>query len=102
MVYLKYIYTIFTFHFYYFTEAVNTYIFESIHYENFKWGFPGGSDNKESARNAGDPGSIPGLGRSPGEGNGCPLQYCLEDSMDRGAWWATAHGVAKNRTRLSD
>ena len=50
-------------------------------------GFPGGSDGKASAYNAGDPGSIPGLGRSPGEGNGNPLQYsCLENSMDRGAW----------------
>ena len=58
--------------------------------------FPGGSDGKESACNAGDPGSIPGLGRSPGEGNGYPLQYsCLENSVDRGAWWATVHGVAK-------
>ena len=65
--------------------------------------FPGGSDGKASARNAGDPGSIPGLGRSPGEGNGNPLQYsCLENSMDGGAWWATVHGVAKSRTFLSD
>ena len=56
-------------------------------------GFPGGSDDKESPSNAGDPGLIPGLGRSPG-GNGNPLQYsCLENPMDRGAWWATAHGV---------
>ena len=53
-------------------------------------GFPGGSDGKESVCNAGDPGSIPGLGRSPGEGNGYPLQYsCLSNSMDRGAWQAT-------------
>ena len=65
--------------------------------------FPGGSDVKASACNAGDLGSIPGLGRSPGEGNGNPLQYsCLENPMDRGAWWATVHGVAKSRTRLSD
>ena len=50
-------------------------------------GFPGGSDGKASARNAGDPGSIPGLGRSPGEGNGNPLQHsCLENPMDGGAW----------------
>ena len=62
--------------------------------------FPGGSDGKELACNAGDVGSIPGLGRSPGGGNGCPLQYsCLEESMDRGAWWATVHGVAKSQTR---
>ena len=63
----------------------------------------GGSDGKASAYNAGDPGSIPGSGRSPGEGNGNPLQYsCLENPMDGGAWWATIHGVAKCRTRLSD
>jgi len=59
--------------------------------------FPNGSDSIESACNAGDPGSIPGLGRSPGEGNGYPLQYsCLENSMDRGFWWDTVHGVAKS------
>ena len=64
-------------------------------------GFPGGSDGKESACKVGDPGSIPGLGRSPGEGNGSPLQYsCLQDSMD--TWRATVHVVAKSRTRLSD
>ena len=58
--------------------------------------FPGDSDGKVSAYNAGDPGSIPGLERSSGEGNGNPLQYsCLENSMDRGAWWATVHGVAE-------
>ena len=52
--------------------------------------------------NAGDVGSIPGSGRSPGEGNGTPFQYsCLENPMDRGAWWATVHGVAKSRIRLS-
>ena len=63
------------------------------------WGFPGGSDGKESACNVGDPGSIPRLGRSHGEGNGNSLQYsCLENSMDRGAWRATAHGVAKSWT----
>ena len=57
----------------------------------------------ESACNAGDLGLIPGLGRSTGEGNGNPLQYsCLEDPMDRGAWWATVHGVTESRTRLSD
>ena len=59
-------------------------------------GFPGGSDGKKSAYSAGDLGSILGLGRSPGEGNGYPLQYtCLENSMDRGAWQAAVHGVAK-------
>ena len=65
--------------------------------------FPGGSDGKASVCNAGNLGSIPGLGRSPGEGNGNPLQYsCLENPMDGGDWWATVHGVAKSRTRLSD
>ena len=65
-------------------------------------GFPGGSDSKESAYNAGDLGSIPGSGRSPGEGNGYPLQYsCLENPMDRGAWWAIVLRVAKSWTRLS-
>ena len=65
--------------------------------------FPGGSEVKASACNAGDLGLIPGLGRSPGEGNGNPLQYsCLENPMDGGAWWATVHGVAKSQTRLSD
>ena len=66
-------------------------------------GFPGGSEGKASACSAGDLGSIPGSGRSPGEGNGNPLEYfCLENSMDGGAWWATVHGVAKSWTRLSD
>ena len=65
--------------------------------------FPGSSDGKASAYNVRDLGSIPGSGRSPGEGNCNPLQYsCLENPMDRGAWWATIHGVAKSRTRLSD
>ena len=66
-------------------------------------GFPGGSEVKATACNAGDPGSIPGWGKSPGEGNGNPLQYsCLENPMEGGAWEATVHGVAKSRTRLSD
>ena len=70
-------------------------------------GFPGGSEVKASTCNVGDLGSIPGLGRSPGERNGNPLQYsCLENPMenpmDGGAWWATVHGVAKSQTRLSD
>ena len=65
--------------------------------------FPGGSDGKASVYNAGDPGSIPGLGRSPREGNGNPFQYsCLENPMDGGIWQATVHGVAQSRTRLSD
>ena len=65
--------------------------------------FPGGSEVKTSACNVGDLGLIPGSGRSPGEGNGNPLQYsCLEKPMDGGAWWATVHSVAKSRTRLSN
>ena len=56
-----------------------------------------GSDAKECACNVGDSGSIPGLGRSPAEGKGYPPQYsCLENSMDRGAWWATAHGISES------
>ena len=62
-------------------------------------GFPGGSDGKESACSTGDLGSIPGSGRSSGEGNGNPLQYsCLESPMDIGAQWATVHGVSKIQT----
>ena len=64
-------------------------------------GFPGGSGGKESTCNAGDLGSIPGSGRSSGDGNGYPLQYsCLENPMDREAWWATIHRVANSGTRL--
>ena len=63
------------------------------------WGFPGGSDDEESACNAGDLGLIPESGSSPGEGNDNPLQCsCLENSMDRGAWQATVHGVTKSQT----
>ena len=65
--------------------------------------FPGSSDGKVSAYNSGDPGSIPRLGRSSGEGNGNPLQYsCLENPMDGRVWLAIVHGVAKSRTWLSD
>ena len=65
--------------------------------------FPGGSDGKASAYNVGDPGLIPGSGRSPGEGNGNPLHYsCLENPMDGGVWLATVHGVTKSQTQLSD
>ena len=61
--------------------------------------FPGGSEVKASASNVGDSGSIPGLGRSPGEGNGNPLQYsCLENPMDEGFWQATVHGITKDQT----
>ena len=66
-------------------------------------GLCGGSNRKESSCNAGNPGSIPGLRRSSGEGNGSPLQYsCLENSTDKGAWKATVHGVAKSPTHLSN
>ena len=72
----------------------------------FSWGkpdFPGGSDVKECACNAGDLGSIPGLGRSPGQGNGNPLQYsCLENPMDKGAWRETVLVVAESQTQVSD
>ena len=72
------------------TERLHLYIY---------MGFLGGSDGKESACNAGDLGLIPGWGRSPGEGNGNPLQYSgLENSMDRGAWRAIVHGIAKRWT----
>ena len=81
--------------------TLRTLTLEAAIYGNssYQEGFPGGSVGKESACNAGDLGSIPGLGKSPGEGNGNPLQYsCLEISMDRGAWWATFHGVEKSQT----
>ena len=65
--------------------------------------FPGGSDGKASVYNVGYLGSSPGLGRSPGEGNSNPLQYyCLENPMDRGAWYTTVYGVAKSWTQLSN
>ena len=67
------------------------------------WGFPGGSVVKNLPAKAGDAGSIPGLGRSPGEENGNPLQYsCLEIPMDRGVWQATVHGFTKSQTQLSN
>ena len=62
-----------------------------------------GSSAVESACSAGDTGSVPGSGRPPGAGNACPLQYsCLENPMDRGAWWAAVHGFKKSQTQLSD
>ena len=86
--------------------APNTYTLSGS--EQYKvclyiWVFPGGSDSKESACNAGDLGLIPGSGRSSGERNVNPLQYsCLENPMDGRAWCATVHGVTKSRTPLSD
>ena len=78
--------------------------FEWDYSRNKIWkGFSGGSDGRASVCSVGDLGSIPGLGRSPGEGNGSPLHYsCLENPVDGGAWWAKVHGVTKSRTRLSD
>ena len=81
-------------------QAVQTVVLLSAFY---LVGFPGGSEVKVSACNVGDLGLILGSGRSPGEGNGNPLQYsCLENPMDRGAWWATVHRVTKSWTQLSD
>ena len=72
-------------------------------FNDYFLGFPGASVGRESTSNAGDLGSVPGLGRSPGEGNGNPLQYsCLENSMDRGAWRATVHEFAESWTRLGN
>ena len=73
--------------------------FIDLNFLQFFRDFPGGSDGKASAYNSGDPGSFPGSGRSPAEGNGNPLQYpCLENPMDGEAWQATVHGVAKSWT----
>ena len=87
-------------------QSLNIWNYSSFHQNKHSFVFPcfpGGWDSKESAYNAGNLGSIPGLGRSPGEGNGNPLQYsCLKNSMDRGAWRATVHGVTKSWTWLSD
>ena len=72
-------------------------------YLKFSWGLPSGSMVKKPPANAGDAGSILGLGRCRGEGNGNSLQYsCLENPMDRDHWWAPVHGVTKSSTRLSD
>ena len=88
----------------FFTTSTTWGINKGRSFENEFWmDFPGGSEVKSSACNAGDLGSIPGSGRSPGEGNGNPLQYsCLENPRDGGAWWATVHGIAKSWTRLSN
>ena len=66
-------------------------------------GLPLWLSGRESACSAGDVGLVPGWGRSPGEGNGCPLLYsCLGNPMDRGGWWATVHGLTKSQKGLSD
>ena len=81
-----------------------SYLIQNGHYTFYELsGFPGGHSGKESACNAGDLDLIPGLGRSPGGGYGNPLQYfCLKNPMDRGAWWATVHGIADSRTQVND
>ena len=77
---------------------VNSFFF-FLYIDYMLRGFPGGSDGKEFACNAREQGSVPGSGRSPGEGNGNPLQYSyLENLMDRGAWQATVHEVTKSQT----
>ena len=79
-----------------FSESILEIVWHSL-------GFPAGSAGKEYACNAGDPGLIPGLGRSPGEGNGNPLLYpCLENPMDRGAWQVITQGVTKSWIQLSN
>ena len=79
------------------------YLGKNLPKETKVMGFPHSSVGKSSACNAGDPGSIPGSGRSPGEENGSPLQYsCLENPMDKGAWRAIIHGITKSQTRLID
>ena len=87
------------------TEAGHTIYIITMRSHNtdiYTLGFSGGSDSKESTCNAGDPGLIPGSGRSAGENNGYPLQCsCLEYSMDRGPWRAPVHGVAKSGTGLN-
>ena len=82
--------------------CLRSYTYEGI-YMPPSLGFPSGSDGRAPACNAVQPGLIPGLGRSPGEGNGNSLQYSfLENSMDRGAWWATVYGVTKSLAWLND
>ena len=84
------------------TEWLNWWESRCLRHPCVKRGFPGGSYSKESACNAGDQGSSPGSGRLPGEGNGNSLQNsCLDNPMERGAWWATVHGVSKSWTWLS-
>ena len=76
---------------------------QNLGIESYCVDFPGRPVVNNFPCNEGDTGSIPVLGRSPGEGNGNPFQYsCLENVMDRGAWWSAVHGVAKSRARLSD
>ena len=79
------------------SQRVENILVTKQHFCMYIWGFPGGSEVKASACNAGHLGSIPGSGRSPEEGNGNPLQYfCLGNPMDRGAYWAAVHTLTKN------
>ena len=79
----------------------HSYLFYTLQF--LYMGFSSGSAVKNQPANVGEAGSIPGLGRFPGEGDGYPLQYsCLRNPMDRGAWWSTVHGVTKTQTRLSN
>ena len=79
-------------------NKIRRYLASSLEIKGLPW-----ADGKELVCSGGNPGSIPGSGRSPGGGHGNPLQYsCLENPMDRGAWWATVHGVTKSQTRLSN
>ena len=80
-----------------------TYVSQICLSPNAYWGFSGGSNSKESACNAGDPGLIPGSERSPGGGNGNLFQFsCLENSMEGGSWQAIVHGIAKSQTQLKE
>ena len=84
------------------TEKVCQPLLRELILHDLPLDLPGGSVVKNPPASVGDTGSIPGSGRSPGEGNGNPLQYsCLENPVDRGAWWATVHGVAQSQTHLS-
>ena len=93
-----------SFFFFFFSLSLSFFL-NFLGYVIYILGFPGGEVVKNMPANAGgtgNGGSVPGSGRYPGEGNGNPLQYsCLENPMDRGAWWATVHGVSKSQTRLS-
>ena len=85
-----------------YTQKPNQFHYMTLPCEETQQGIPSGSECKESACNAENSGSIPRSGRSPGEGNGYPFQYsCLENPMDREAWWTTVHGVTKSQTRLN-